>query len=107
LAIVAVVSIAVVLGFVRLGSDVTPAPVVSPAPDRAVVLPLPRRAERSLARARTLAAGGRIRDALIALEQVRATDIEKAEADLLRGRLQRQLLEFEGASATNSRGSTP
>ena len=107
LAIVGLVSTAAILGFVRLGPDATPAPVVSPVPDRLVVLPLPRRAERSLARAQTLAAGGRLRDALIELEEVRATDSERAEADLLRGRLQRQLLEFDGTPATDSRGSTP
>ena len=102
-----VVSVAAVLSVVRFGPDTRPAAVASPAPDQEVVLPLPRRAERSLARAQTLAAGGRLRDALIALEDVRATDAEKAEADLLRGRLQRQLLELEGASAADPRGSTP
>jgi hypothetical protein len=107
LAVVGVVSTAAILGLVSLGPDSTPTPAVSPATDQVVVLPLPRRAERSLARAQTLAAGGRLRDALLELEQVRATDSETVDADLLRGRLQQQLLALQRGSATDPRGSTP
>jgi tetratricopeptide (TPR) repeat protein len=55
-------------------------------------LPLPRRGEETLARARTLAASGHLRDALAVLEFVRATDPQRVEADRLRADIQRQLL---------------
>jgi hypothetical protein len=55
-------------------------------------LPLPRRGETALARARSLAAGGHLRDALTALDLVRATDLQKPEADRLRADIQRELL---------------
>ena len=67
-----------------------PAPVAIAAAER--TLPLPRRGEAALARARTLASGGRLRDALGALNRVRATDPEKGEADRLRGEIQQQLI---------------
>lgn len=70
--------------------SVAPAPVAIAAAER--TLPLPRRGEAALARARTLASGGRLRDALGALDRVRATDPEKGEADRLRGEIQRQLI---------------
>jgi hypothetical protein len=57
-----------------------------------VLLPLPRRAELSIARAKALAATGHLRDALAVLETVRPTDIERADADRLRADIQRQLL---------------
>jgi tetratricopeptide (TPR) repeat protein len=56
-------------------------------------LPLPRRAETAVARARALAAGGHLRDALSVLDQVRATDAEKPEADRLRTAIQHELLD--------------
>ena len=71
----------------------TDQPVVgatSPVTD--LSLPVPRRGELALERARDLAAGGRLHDALTALDDVRATDGQKAEADRLRGDIQRQLL---------------
>jgi tetratricopeptide (TPR) repeat protein len=55
-------------------------------------LPLPRRAEIALARARSLAAGGHLRDALTVLDAVRSTDPQKADADRLRTDIQRQLI---------------
>jgi hypothetical protein len=64
-----------------------PAPIVQDPP-----MPLPRRGELALTRARRLAAEGKFRDALVALDEVRPTDPEKLEADRLRGDLQRQLL---------------
>ena len=54
--------------------------------------PLPRRGEVAVGRARTLAAGGRLHDALTALDDVRATDPQKADADRLRAEIQHQLL---------------
>ena len=55
-------------------------------------LPLPRRGETALMRARALAASGHLRDALASLDLVRGTDPQKVEADRLRVDIQRQLL---------------
>jgi hypothetical protein len=46
----------------------------------------------ALARARQLAAGGQLHDALAALDLVRPTDAQKDDADKLRADIQRQLL---------------
>ena len=54
--------------------------------------PVPRRGEVALGRARSLTAGGRWREALAALDMVRPTDPEKAEADRVRAEIQRRLL---------------
>ena len=59
---------------------------------RDVVLALPQRGEMPLTRARTLAAGGALHDALSALDGVRATDPQKPDADRLRADLQHELL---------------
>jgi tetratricopeptide (TPR) repeat protein len=65
----------------------------SPAPvTRETMLPLPRRGETALAKARGLAARGHLHEALTALEDVRSTDPQKADADRLRADIQRQLL---------------
>jgi hypothetical protein len=64
-------------------------PATSP---REPTLAVPRRGELTLIRARALAAGGHLRDALRALELVRPTDPEKADADRLRGEIQLQLM---------------
>jgi hypothetical protein len=56
------------------------------------MLPIPRRAESALARARALVSGGKLRDALPILESIRATDPERADADRLRADIQRQLI---------------
>jgi hypothetical protein len=69
-----------------------PSPAASAPVARETVLPLPRRGETALARARTLAAAGRLRDALAALDEVRPTDPQKADADRLRADVQHQLL---------------
>jgi tetratricopeptide (TPR) repeat protein len=55
-------------------------------------LPLPRRGEMALGRARALVMSGRLRDALTALEAVRPTDPEKSEADRVRAEIQKQLI---------------
>jgi hypothetical protein len=57
-----------------------------------VQLALPRRAEGALARARQLEASGRLHDALAALDGVRLTDPERADADRTRAEIQRELL---------------
>ncbi len=64
-----------------------PAPIVQD-----LSLPLPRRGEMALARAKSLAASGRVHDALAVLNQVRPTDAQRDEADRLRADLQRELL---------------
>lgn len=66
------------------------APTASSPP--AAELPLPRRGERALSRARLLAQTGRLRDALATLDQITITDEEKPAADRLRAEVQRQLL---------------
>jgi tetratricopeptide (TPR) repeat protein len=71
------------------------APGISIAPSRDAALPLPRRAEMALARARALAAGGHLRDALSKLEAISLTDPEKGDADRLRADIQRQLLALD------------
>ena len=48
----------------------------------------------ALGRARSLAAGGRLREALAVLDGVRAADLQKPEADRLRSDIQRRLLEL-------------
>ena len=55
-------------------------------------LPLPRRGEDALARARALAASGHLRDALALVDGVRPTDPQHGDAERLRGDIQRQLL---------------
>jgi tetratricopeptide (TPR) repeat protein len=59
---------------------------------RDAFLPVPRRGEETMIRARTFAASGHLRDALSALDAVRSTDPQRADADRLRGDIQRQLL---------------
>ena len=59
----------------------------------------PRRGELALARARARAADGHLRDALTALDLVRPTDPQKAEADRLRGEIQLQLIALTSAPA--------
>lgn len=73
------------------GSDAVPAVLGVPVA-RDAALPLPRRGEMALLRARALMAGGHLRDALTALEAVRSTDSQRADADRLRADIQRQLL---------------
>jgi tetratricopeptide (TPR) repeat protein len=62
------------------------------SPTRELALPLPRRGEEALTRARALAASGHLHDALTALDAVRPTDTVRSDADRLRGDIQRQLL---------------
>jgi hypothetical protein len=96
-AIVVVLSAGVLLttGALGLRGDATVRPAQSApavAPAVAAALPIPRRGAGALRRAQALAASGRLRDALTALDQVRSTDPERREADQLRGRIQRQLI---------------
>lgn len=56
-------------------------------------LPVVRSSERVIARARSFQAGGHLYDALRVLDEIALADPMRAEADRLRGELQRQLLE--------------
>ena len=79
-----------------------PAPASAPTPGYIAPdpLPVPTASEVSLARARTLSSGGRLRDALAALDAIRRGDPLRAQADELRARIQQQLL--DAARATTS-----
>ncbi len=61
-------------------------------------LPMPSASEVSLARARAWSSSGRLRDALTALEAIRPGDPLRAQADELRARIQRQLLDSAHAT---------
>jgi len=74
------------------GRVAAPAPVAAAPVAREFALPLPRRGETTLGQARALAASGHLHDALTALESIRPTDPQKADAERLRGDIQRQLL---------------
>jgi tetratricopeptide (TPR) repeat protein len=75
--------------------DLQPTPSRSgatpPAPPE-VALPLPRRGEMMLGRARSLVAGGRLREALTVLDSVWSADPQKPEVDRLRADIQHQLI---------------
>ena len=73
-----------------------PQPAAAAPVAHETVLPLPRRGETAMGRARALAATGHLRDALAALDAVRPTDPEQPDADRLRADLQRQLLALAG-----------
>ncbi len=68
-------------------------------------LPVPRSAEITLVRARTLYESGRFFDALRVLDTVPAADALRAEADRLRGDVQRELL--AGAVPPRPSADTP
>ncbi len=66
---------------------------------------LPRRGELALERARSLATGGHLRDALATLDLVRLTDPEKPEADRLRAEIQLQLIALAPVAPPASAGT--
>jgi hypothetical protein len=68
---------------------------------------LPRRGEMAVTRARTLLASGRLRDALLALDDVRPTDPQKAEADELRTGIQRQLIALAAVAPAIAPADSP
>jgi tetratricopeptide (TPR) repeat protein len=72
-------------------ADPPASPVAAPVPQE-LSLPLPRRGELALGRARSLAASGHLHEALTTLDDVRPTDPQRDDADRLRADLQRQLL---------------
>jgi hypothetical protein len=82
-------------------------PASAPPPASNSALPLPRRGETALARARVLASAGHLRDALAALDAVRLADPEKPDADRLRADIQRQLLQLYVSPSPVSQPSAP
>ena len=80
----------VALARVAARSEPLPAALAPVARDASI--PLPRRGEMALVRARALTASGHLRDALSALESVRPTDPQQPDADRLRADIQRRLL---------------
>ena len=83
----------------------TGAPVqFTPAP---APLPVPAPAERYVTEARALFAGGKLRDALRALDRVPVGDTLRPEAERLRGDIQRELLAVATAEVSASRAATP
>lgn len=73
-----------------------PAVQVAPAP---APLPIPAPTETYLAQARTMFAGGKLRDALRALDRVPIGDTLRPDAERLRGAIQRELLAVASAEA--------
>jgi hypothetical protein len=72
---------------------------VAPAP---APLPIPAPTEAYLTRARAMFAGGKLRDALRALDRVPVGDALRADAERLRADIQRELLAVASAEASAS-----
>lgn len=77
-----------------------PAPMSTQTQPAQDPLPMPSAAEVSLARAQTLVAAGRSRDALRALDGIRPGDALKPQADRLRADIQERLLLAARASGS-------
>jgi len=106
-------AVTMLLGGLPIGTWLSELQVAAPAPSTQVAsdepLPVVRASETVLARARTLHAGGRLRDALRALDRISVADPFRAEADRLRADVQRDLLAAAGihSSAPNVPGNLP
>lgn len=68
-------------------------------------LPLPSPAEAYLSQARSLFAGGKLRDALRVLDRVPVGDVLRPEAERLRADIQRELLAIAGAEVSSASSS--
>lgn len=77
----------------------TGAPVLVPPPS---ALPVPSPTEAFVGQARALFAGGKLRDALRALDRVPVGDALRPDAERLRADIQRELLALAGAEASSS-----
>lgn len=75
-----------------------PAAIVTPPSP----LPLPSPTEAYVGQARSLFAGGKLRDALRALDRVPVGDALRPEAERLRADIQRELLAVAGAEASSA-----
>jgi tetratricopeptide (TPR) repeat protein len=108
-----VVAATMLLGGLPIGTWLSELQVAAPAPSTQVAsdepLPVVRASETVLARARTLQADGRLRDALRALDRIGIADPFRAEADRLRADIQRDLFAAAGiqSSAPDVPGSLP
>ena len=76
----------------------------SPAP---APLPIPAPAEGYLAQARAMFAGGKLRDAMRALDRVPVGDVLRPDAERLRADIQRELLAVAVAEASASSAAAP
>ncbi len=94
------VAASALVGGVPLGTWISDLQVTRPArtsrPVAEEALPLLRSSEAALARARSLYAGGHLRDAVRALDRVGLADPLRSEADRLRADIQRDLLAAAG-----------
>jgi len=77
--------------------------VSSPPPS---TLPVPSPTEMYVARARSLFANGKLRDALRSLDRVPAGDTLRPDAERIRADIQRELLAVAGAEASSASSST-
>lgn len=103
-ALAAVVAAMMLLGGLPIGSWLSEIEVADPAPASQAPtdepLPVVRASETVVAEARALYAGGRLRDSLRLLERIDLADPLRAEADLLRANVQRDLLAAAGIPAS-------
>jgi hypothetical protein len=108
-AIVLVAAIAFVLVSANGLGEWFPAQATTGAPSALVTpptpLPLPSPTEAYLVQARSLFAGGKLRDALRALDRVPVGDALRPEAERLRADIQRELLAVAGAEASSASSS--
>jgi hypothetical protein len=104
----AAVVFAVILTALPLTSFLAEIPVAVPAVEPAPPEPLPvaHPSDHVLARARDLQAGGRMREALAALDAVESGDARAVEADRMRADLQRALLATVDGDARPGPGAT-
>ena len=79
----------------------TGAPVLVPAPSPSP-LPVPSPTEAYVGQARALFAGGKLRDALHALDRVPVGDALRPDAERLRADIQRELLALAAAEASSA-----
>ena len=95
-----VVAVAMLLGGLPIGTWLSELQVAVPAPSTPVAseepLPVVRAADTVMARARSLYAGGRLREALRALDRIGIADPLRADADRLRVDIQRDLFAAAG-----------
>jgi hypothetical protein len=82
------------------GAPPQPAPAAAP-------LPIPAPTEAYLSQARAMFAGGKLRDALRALDRVPIGDALRADAERLRADIQRELLAVASAEASASAADAP
>jgi hypothetical protein len=80
-----------------------PAALVAPPAE----LPVPSPTEAYVARARSLFASGKLRDALRSLDRVPVGDALRPDAEKIRADIQRELLAVAGAEASTASSTAP